>query len=187
MYVLLLFYIFLILNTLVWLNRKAGNVTQYFIDIHWWTPYGIHELERSPQALYFAVLYCSKCIPIIHTVTLYLFSMTLLTVFIYFEHEFQILQWNNSESFEQLMSIIITLLVFKDKTSLKAGFRRISVYQNTLQRHKRYVVYVYCINIIIFFFLSRSGMCYIFEACFHFRFQRLLDCAKCQNRLRTEK
>ena len=88
----------------------------------------MHDLERSPQALYNAVLYCSKYIPIINTVSLYLFSITLLTVFIYFEHEFQILQWNNTESFEQLMSIIITLPVFSDKTSLKTGFRRISIY-----------------------------------------------------------
>ena len=30
--------------------------------------YEMHELERSPQALYNAVLYCSKYIPIINTV-----------------------------------------------------------------------------------------------------------------------
>ena len=77
------------------------------------------------------------------------------------------------------MSIIITLLVFKDKTSLKAGFRRISVYQNTLQRHKRYVVYVYCINIIFFSCLiSRSDICYILKACFHFRLSKIIGLCK---------
>ena len=48
----------------------------------------MHELERSLQALYNPVFYCSKYIPILNTMTLYLFSITLLTVFIYFEHEF---------------------------------------------------------------------------------------------------